>query len=188
MSDEGRNRMSDQVRVAGIQSRTAIAVALIGVISTVGGVLVTSWIKTAQYDREMAAAPRQDWLRIRGIEGLEGVRVRVVVHVDDVVFAYPTLTAWVVPGPDVTEAAFPLPISTEPHRVRFTAEALDAEVDGFLSQEVDVVEAGQNEHVYEVVATSFGGVDGGGWGAGSVRGVEARSIGKLRIRYAITPD
>lgn len=181
MSEDGGDGWRE--RIAGIEGRTAVIVALVGALSSIGTVAVTRYFDTTP---AAVAAPKQHWLRIGGVEGPEGARIRIVAHVDDVTFAYPTLAAWAEVGPNMTEALFPLPVGGTEHRVRFTVEALDgAPATDYMSQKIDTRQVSADQQLYVVNAVQRSGGGSAKEGVGSTRS-GASGTSRMTIRYAIT--
>ncbi len=179
MGDESGD--GTRIRIAGIEARTAVVVAVVGALSSVGTVAVTRYFESAP---ATMAAPQQHWLRIAGVEGPDGARIRIVAHVDDVSFAYPTLAAWAEVGPNMTEALFPLPVGGKEHRVRFEVEALDgAPATFYKSQKIDTRPPSADQQLYMVNALRDGG--GGTAKSGSTRSASI-GVSRMTIRYAIT--
>lgn len=186
--------MSDpekSLRIAGMESRTAIIVAVVGALSTFGAVFVTKYLDSGKMTKAewQAQAPKQDWLRIKDIEGPRGLSFRLMAHVDNVTYSYPTHTTWARIGPHLTEGKFPLPLSTGNHNIRFAVESPRGAITEYTSQESHSRGASNDQHIYKLVPLSRSST-------GSTRGAISSGDGStkdnetdpIRVIYAITED
>lgn len=118
----------------------------------------------------------QRWLRIRGVEGLDGNRARLVARVNGRAYSYPSRAVWSRLGPGMPVEDFPLPIDTKAYDISFELLTLapDGEFKQFQSQEVISVKSWPFESEYKIFAVTIEQ-------AGTVRGSTAPiGIGSVR--------
>ncbi|MGH8521265.1 MAG: hypothetical protein ACREU9_07610 [Gammaproteobacteria bacterium] len=90
----------------------------------------------------------QRWLRIRGVEGLDGSRARLVARVNGRAYSYPSRAVWSRLGPGMPVEDFPLPIDTKAYDISFELLTLapDSQFRQFQSQEVISVRSFESEY------------------------------------------
>lgn len=123
----------------------------------------------------------QRWLRIRGVEGLDGRRARLVARVNGRAYSYPSRAVWSHLGPGMPVEDFPLPVDVKVYDISFELLTLapDNQFRQFQSQEVISVKSWPFEAEYKIFAVT---VEQAGTvrdstapiGIGSVRGVPVR--------------
>jgi hypothetical protein len=126
-----------------------------------------------------ARVGEQRWLRIRGIEGLDGTRARLIARVNGRAYSYPSRAVWSGLGAGMPTEEFPLPIDTKTYDISFELLTLsdDNQFEQFQSQEVISVKTWPFEAEYKIFAVTIeaaGTVRGGAplIGVGSVRGIQ----------------
>ena len=128
-------------------------------------------VKTAE-----ASVGEQRWLRIRGVEGLDGSRARLVARVNGRAYSYPSRAVWSRLGPGMPVEDFPLPVDVKAYDLSFELLALASnnEFRQFQSQEVISVKSWPFESEYKIFAVTVEQ-------AGTVRGSTAPiDIGPVR--------
>lgn len=140
-------RESKEIRVARINARQAIIVAVISAAAAIGATLVGTGILGAK-------SPTQHWLRILNVD-LDGQfsQIRVMAEVNGRGLSYPTRALWAEPGPEMSSEVFAIEKSDQ-YQVRLEVLALNGKdsVTRFMSQRVDTINAQQLpvENVYEL--------------------------------------
>jgi hypothetical protein len=118
----------------------------------------------------------QRWLRIRGVEGLDGSRARLVARVNGRAYSYPSRAVWSRLGPGMPVEDFPLPVDAKAYDISFELLTLapDNQFRQFQSQEVISVKSWPFESEYKIFALTVEQ-------AGTVRGSAAPiDIGSVR--------
>jgi hypothetical protein len=123
-------------------------------------------VKTAE-----ASVADQRWLRIRGVEGLDGSRARLVARVNGHAYSYPSRAVWSRLGPGMPEEDFPLPMDVKAYDISFELLTLapNNEFRQFQSQEVISVRSWPFESEYKIFALTIGS-------AGTTRGGDTAPI------------
>lgn len=111
-------------------------------------------------------AATQRWLKIRGLEGLNGYKVRIIARVNGFAFSYPSRTIWTEARPVLPTESFPLPSSKDGYRVSFEILSLDREGEfkQFTNQEVLDIRNFPTDSSYKIFGISqeqWGTVRGG---------------------------
>jgi len=142
---------------------------------------------------QSAAVPRptQRWLRLLGVEGLEGFNARIIIRVNGMAYSYPSQAVWSQVGLGISTEDFPLPVGENAYRVSFEILSLseDAKFKQFQSQEVIHVDTWPYQGSYRIF-----GITTSEWG--TVRGLppsprEKNVAGRIFLRsvnLAATPD
>ena len=140
-----------------------------------------------------ASIGEQRWLRIRGVEGLDGSRARLVARVNGRAYSYPSRAVWSRLGPGMPVEDFPLPVDAKAYDISFELLTLapDNQFKQFQSQEVISVKSWPFEAEYKIFAVTIeqaGTVRGSAApiGIGSVRGVPVKERQALaRVAFEI---
>lgn len=98
----------------------------------------------------------QRWLRIRGVEGLDGVRARLVARVNGRAYSYPSRVVWALLGSGIPTEDFPLPVGVQSYELSFELLTLSAgnQYRQFQSQEVVSVRSWPYEGEYKIFAVT----------------------------------
>jgi hypothetical protein len=145
-------------------------------------------VKTAE-----SSVGEQRWLRIRGVEGLDGSRARLVARVNGRAYSYPSRAVWSRLGPGMAVEDFPLPIDTKAYDISFELLTLapDGQFKQFQSQEVISVKSWPFESEYKIFALTIeqaGTVRGSTapFGIGSIRGAPVKERQALaRVAFEV---
>ena len=133
----------------------------------------------------------QRWLRIRGVEGLDGARTRLVARVNGRAYSYPSRAVWSRLGAGMPTEDFPLPIDARTYEISFELLTLssDGQFRQFQSQEVVTVKTWPFEAEYKIFAVTIedaGTVRGSVAPIGSVRGIPTKErSGIARVVFEI---
>lgn len=147
----------------------------------------------ARVEAAEASVGQQRWLRIRGVEGLDGSKARLVARVNGRAYSYPSRAVWSRLGPGMPVEDFPLPIDTKAYDMSFELLTLapDGQFKQFQSQEVISVKSWPFESEYKIFAVTIeeaGSVRGSTApiGIGSVRGAPVRERQALaRVAFEV---
>ena len=92
---------------------------------------------TARISTLEAKQRDQHWLRIKGVEGLDGLRARIIARVNGNAISYPSRAVFSHVGQNMPAEDFPLPTSDE-YRISFEILAVgeDQKFSQFQSQQV----------------------------------------------------
>ncbi len=103
-----------------------------------------------------AKAGKQRWLRIKGIEGLDGVRARLVARVNGRAYSYPSRAMWSMLGPRMPAEDFALPIDAETFDISFELLTLteDNQLKQLHGQETQSVTSWPYEGEYRIKAVT----------------------------------
>jgi hypothetical protein len=128
-----------------------------------------------------ASVGQQRWLRIRGIEGLDGNRARLVVRVNGRAYSYPSRTVWSRLGPGMPVEDFPLPVDAKAYDISFEllTLALNNQFRQFQSQEVISVKSWPFESEYKIYAVT---VERAGTVRGSTAPIGIGSVGDTQVK------
>jgi hypothetical protein len=123
----------------------------------------------------------QRWLRIRGVDGLDGTNARLVARVNGRAYSYPSRAVWAKIGQGMPTEDFPLPVDVQVYEVSFELLTLspDNQYQQFQSQEVVSVRSWPHEGEYKIFAVTTGTT-------GSVRGDFVREqSGIARVSFEV---
>lgn len=167
-----------EVRVARINSKQAIIVAIISAISGILlALLGTGAFNSAQTQDSIHV--KQHWLKIVRVEFDRDRHkgVRVIAEINGHAISYPTRALWAEPSPEMSSETFAIATSEE-YNLRFEVLAIDDDgfVARYISQEVEVVRASQLpiEGTYRLYLVGTEGYRGGAVGGAVVYEVTDR--------------
>lgn len=178
-----RERIEQNIVVFFLGTLVAGFLAGIGAYDRIQAIAGMTPVARGELDRlkREAESPRpQRWLRIRGVEGLDGLDIRIVADVNGSAYSYPSKAVWARVRSQMSVEDFPLPMDQNEYRISFRVLALSSgagEFSEFQSQEFIKVRSWPFESDYRVsrvVVRRTGSVRGGD--AGSVRGGDAGSV------------
>jgi hypothetical protein len=101
----------------------------------------------------------QRWVRLTGLEGLDGKSARIVLRINGRAVSYPSRTVWTQARPNLPIEEFPLPLSTSAYELSFeilTVDQTSGEYREFKSQEVVTVAQFPFRSTYRAFAITSG--------------------------------
>ena len=116
----------------------------------------------------------QRWLRIRGVNGLDGTQARLVTHVNGRAYSYPSQYVWAMLKQGMPTEDFPLPVDVAVYEVSFELLTLssDNQYREFKSPEVISVRSWPYEGEYQIFGVTAGPT-------GSVRSGEQSRLARI---------
>ncbi|MDP2268815.1 MAG: hypothetical protein Q8K46_06565, partial [Deltaproteobacteria bacterium] len=115
--------------------------------------------KRLQADAAAPPQPTQRWLRLTGLEGLDGSNARVVLRINGRAISYPSRTVWTQARANLPVEEFALPFSTSPYEISFEILTVDSATSAYReykSQEVVSVSQFPYSSTYRIFAIAAG--------------------------------